>query len=218
MWGNAVRPLRTLVLVLVVAATGLLSGGAAGGATPKTAMVDAAYGLLPDGRRVSGRPLAAPQTAPPAALPALYPGPAVPQAAPAPAVAPQPVAKPKPKPIGLAAGTPCRANASACVDLSANRAWLISNGKIQYGPVPISHGRKGFRTPPGTFRVSYKAADHVSSVYDAEMPYSVFFNGGIAFHEGSVKVLSHGCVHLSGKAARNFFGSLSRGEIVQVVR
>jgi hypothetical protein len=25
-------------------------------------------------------------------------------------------------------------------------------------------------------------------------------------------------VHLSGKAARNFFGSLSRGEIVQVVR
>ena len=60
---------------------GLLSGGAAGGATTTTAMVDAAYGLLPDGRQVSGRPLAAPQTAPPAALPALYPGPAVPQAA-----------------------------------------------------------------------------------------------------------------------------------------
>ena len=217
MWGNAVRPLRTLVLVLVVAATGLLSGGAAGGATTTTAVVDAASGLLPDGR-LWPRPLAAPQTAPrprcrrctPGRRAAAHRAGAGRRAAAA--------AKPKPTPIGLAAGTPCRANASACVDLSANRAWLISNGKIQYGPVPITHGRKGFRTPPGTFRVSYKAADHVSSVYDADMPYSVFFNGGIAFHEGSLKVLSHGCVHLSGKAARNFFGSLSRGEIVQVVR
>ncbi len=134
----------------------------------------------------------------------------------APAAAPQPAAKPKP--AGLVAGTPCRATASACVDLSANRAWLISNGKIEYGPVPITHGRKGFRTPPGTFRVSFKAADHVSSIYDAEMPYSVFFNGGIAFHQGSLKQLSHGCIHLSGKAARTFFGSLGRGEVVQVVR
>ncbi len=50
------------------------------------------------------------------------------------------------------------------------------------------------------------------------MPYSVFFNGGIAFHQGSLRQLSHGCIHLSGKAARAFFGSLSRGEIVQVVR
>ena len=218
MWGNAVRPLRTLGLVLVVTAAGLLSGGAAGGASTTGAVVDVASGLLPAGRLVTGRAVAAP--APPPAVPALFPAPA-PQLVPAPAVTPpQPAVtpKPKPKPVGLATGTPCRANASACVDLSANRAWLISNGKIQYGPVPITHGRKGFRTPPGTFRVSYKAADHVSSVYDAEMPYSVFFNGGIAFHEGSLKQLSHGCIHLSGKAARNFFGSLGRGEIVQVVR
>ena len=115
-------------------------------------------------------------------------------------------------------GTPCRANASACVDLSANRAWLIDNGKVKYGPVPITHGRKGFRTPAGSFRVSFKAADHVSSIYDAEMPYSVFFNDGIAFHQGSLTVLSHGCIHLSGKAAKTFFGALGRGELVQVVR
>ncbi len=127
-----------------------------------------------------------------------------------------PKAKP-PAPVKVA-GTPCRANASACIDLSANRAWLISDGEVQYGPVAITHGRKGFRTPPGSFRVSYKAADHVSSVYDAEMPYSVFFNGGIAFHQGSLKQLSHGCVHLSGKAAKTFFGALTRGELVQVVR
>ena len=65
--------------------------------------------------------------------------------------------------------------------------------------MPITHGRKGFRTPPGTFQVSFKNADHVSSIYDAQMPYSVFFNGGIAFHQGSLRQLSHGCIHLSAR-------------------
>jgi lipoprotein-anchoring transpeptidase ErfK/SrfK len=50
------------------------------------------------------------------------------------------------------------------------------------------------------------------------MPYSVFFNGNIAFHQGSLKQLSHGCIHLSGKAAKTFFKALSRGEVVQVAR
>ena len=76
----------------------------------------------------------------------------------------------------------------ACVDLSANRSWLLRDGQVTYGPVPITHGRKGFRTPPGTFRVASKRRDHVSSIYDAEMPWSVFFNGGVAFHEGSLTV------------------------------
>jgi lipoprotein-anchoring transpeptidase ErfK/SrfK len=49
------------------------------------------------------------------------------------------------------------------------------------------------------------------------MPYSVFFNGGIAFHEGSLKAQSHGCVHLSRAAATKFFGHLSVGSTVQVV-
>jgi lipoprotein-anchoring transpeptidase ErfK/SrfK len=217
---NAVRPLRTLWLVLVVSAAALLSGGAAGGAPTADAFVATASGLLPDHRLVAGQPFAVPASEPVPAIGVVLAGP-VPQALPEqPAAAPQPAAKlkPKPKPAGPVAGTPCRATASACVDLSANRAWLISNGKIKYGPVPITHGRKGFRTPPGTFRVSFKKADHVSSIYDADMPYSVFFNGGIAFHQGSLKQLSHGCIHLSGKAARTFFAALGRGEVVQVVR
>ena len=73
-----------------------------------------------------------------------------------------------------------------------------------------------FRTPPGTFQVSFKSKDHVSTIYDAEMPFSVFFNGGVAFHQGSLKVASHGCVHLSRTAAQKFFNSLSRGDQVQV--
>ena len=81
--------------------------------------------------------------------------------------------------------------------LSTNQAWLLRGGKVVSGPVPISHGRTGFLTPPGSFRVTFKSQDHVSTIYDREMPYSVFFNGGIAFHQGSVRQKSHGCVHLT---------------------
>ena len=112
---------------------------------------------------------------------------------------------------------PCAPTARACVRLSTNQAWLLRDGKVVSGPVPISHGRKGFATPPGTFRVTYKSEDHVSSIYDQEMPYSVFFNGGIAFHQGSVRLKSHGCVHLTASAARTFFGELRPGDRVQVV-
>ena len=87
---------------------------------------------------------------------------------------------------------------------------------MSYGPVPITHGRKGFRTPPCSFRVSFKSADHVSSIYDAEMPYSVFFNGNIAFHQGSLADQSNGCVHLSWDASETFFDTLSVGDAVYV--
>jgi lipoprotein-anchoring transpeptidase ErfK/SrfK len=103
------------------------------------------------------------------------------------------------------------------VKLSTNQAWLLRGGKVVAGPVPISHGRKGFATPPGSFRVSFKNQDHVSSIYDQAMPYSVFFNGGIAFHQGSVRQKSHGCIHLTAPAARTFFAELQRGDRVQVV-
>ncbi len=116
----------------------------------------------------------------------------------------------------MAAGTPCRGTARACVDLSARQAWLIRDGVVVHGPVPITSGRRGYRTPPGTFRVTFRNIDHVSSIYDAPMPYSVFFNGGIAFHQGSLSELSHGCIHLSRSAAREFYGSLRTGDVVQV--
>jgi lipoprotein-anchoring transpeptidase ErfK/SrfK len=119
---------------------------------------------------------------------------------------------PKPPP-----GVPCTGAADACVDLSANKTWLLSDGQIVFGPVSITSGRSGFETPPGTFKVGWKNKDHVSSIYDAPMPYSVFFNGGIAFHEGSLSEKSHGCIHLDPGAAKKYFGELSVGDTVEVV-
>jgi hypothetical protein len=50
------------------------------------------------------------------------------------------------------------------------------------------------------------------------MPYSVFFtHSGIAFHQGSLRVPSHGCIHLGHGAAVTFFNSLAVGQVVQVV-
>lgn len=201
------RVRRVLALCVIVALTGLLSGAAGGAAPTAEAAVAAAWGLLP-GRSA---PAAAPEVAAPGAVPA-----EVPAAAPVRQQTRQEMTSVRVAPV-IVPGTPCLDTARACIDLSGAQAWLIDDGAVSYGPVPITSGRKGFRTPPGTFSVDFHSRNHVSSIYDAPMPYSVFFNGGIAFHQGSLSELSHGCIHLSRSAAREFFGSLDRGDTVQVV-
>jgi L,D-transpeptidase catalytic domain len=141
---------------------------------------------------------------------------APPPAVPAPAAPPAP---PKPAVPAKPAGVPCAATVRACIDLAHNKAWLLRGGVVEYGPVPITSGRPGYRTPVGTFRVLSKERLHLSRAFDnAPMPFSVFFIPGIAFHQGSLAVTSHGCIHLSKAAAIRFFGSLARGDVVQAVR
>lgn len=117
------------------------------------------------------------------------------------------------------ATAPCGSSAAACVSLGSQRAWLMSGGQVTYGPTPITSGKPGQRTPPGVFHVLWKDKNHRSSIFNnAPMPYSVFFTDtGIAFHEGSLKRPSAGCIHLSRSAAQTFFDKLSVGQIVQVV-
>ena len=115
-------------------------------------------------------------------------------------------------------GPPCVAVARACVDLSAQQAWLMRDGEVTYGPVPAATGKASAPTDAGTFRVSWKDLHHRSSEFrNAPMPYSVFFNDGEAFHKGSVTVRSHGCVHLTHRAAQTFYNTLHVGDVVQVV-
>ncbi|GLZ46793.1 hypothetical protein Acsp06_29780 [Actinomycetospora sp. NBRC 106375] len=116
------------------------------------------------------------------------------------------------------AGTPCDADVDACVDLSEQRAWLTDGaGNVTYGPVGALGGTRKYPTPTGTFSVDYKDADHVSNLYDAEMPNSVFFAPAVAFHRGSLSERSHGCIHLGRSASQKFFSELSSGDTVQVV-
>jgi len=194
-------------LALAVAA-GVMAGGvtAVARAEPAAVWGAAAHVVAPV---VAPRPAAHPAVIAPA------PAPAAPR--PAPAAPPAPPAKPAvpAKP----AGVPCAATVRACIDLAHNKAWLLRGGVVEYGPVPITSGRSGYRTPVGTFRVLSKERVHLSRAFDnAPMPYSVFFIPGIAFHQGSLSVTSHGCIHLSKAAAIRFYGSLARGDVVQAVR
>jgi L,D-transpeptidase catalytic domain len=139
---------------------------------------------------------------------------------------PPPVALPTPKPVVpskplKAKNAPCVAIVRACVKLSTRQAWLLDGaGKVTYGPVPITSGKKSDKTPTGMHAVLWKDADHKSAEFDdAPMPWSVFFaDGGIAFHTGSLRAQSSGCIHLSDGAARKFFSTLDIGDSVQVLK
>src|SRR4051794_41917789 len=49
----------------------------------------------------------------------------------------------------LVPGTPCSISARSCVDLEAQRAWVIQDGKGIRGPVAISAGGGGKGEPGG---------------------------------------------------------------------
>jgi lipoprotein-anchoring transpeptidase ErfK/SrfK len=115
-------------------------------------------------------------------------------------------------------GTPCDITDGACIELSSQQTWLISNGAVTYGPVPITSGRPGYETPTGYFPVLHKVKHEVSRPYNnAPMPNSVYFTSyGIAFHQGSLVEASHGCIHLSWEASQTYFDFLHSGQQVQV--
>jgi hypothetical protein len=131
--------------------------------------------------------------------------------------APAPVAAPV---AAAPAAAPCAPSARACFSVSQRKAWLTDGaGRVTYGPVPALGGTSSYPTPVGTFRVSFKDADHVSNLFNpGQMPNSVFFSPAIAFHQGSLSQRSHGCIHLSKSASTTFFRSLGSGDQVQVVR
>jgi lipoprotein-anchoring transpeptidase ErfK/SrfK len=81
----------------------------------------------------------------------------------------------------------------------------------EYGPWKISSARGGYTTPTGTFSVNYTSRMHYSKQYHwSPMPYSVFFNRGVATHgthaTGSLgRPASHGCVRLHTRNAKTFY-------------
>jgi lipoprotein-anchoring transpeptidase ErfK/SrfK len=73
----------------------------------------------------------------------------------------------------------------------------------------ILGGKPGHQTPQGTFQVEWRNRMHYSRQFNnAPMPYSVFFKGGAAIHEGSLSTRSHGCVHVTRTAAAKIFNGV----------
>ena len=112
----------------------------------------------------------------------------------------------------------CPPEARACIDLGKQRSWLQNNGQVTHGAVPISSGAVGHETPRGVHYVNRKVRDEISREFNnAPMPYSVYFtHNGIAFHEGSVNLMSHGCIHLNHADAVKYFDTLQIGDMVYV--
>jgi lipoprotein-anchoring transpeptidase ErfK/SrfK len=98
----------------------------------------------------------------------------------------------------------------ASIDLTSQRMTVRAGGKTLHS-WKISSGRAGYETPTGTFRPNWMARDWHSRKYDmAPMPYSVFFNGGIATHgttsvRGLGRPASHGCIRLETQNAKAFY-------------
>lgn len=145
------------------------------------------------------------------------PFPGTPAPVPVPAPAPAPEEAPAPAPAPEIPESPCPPSARACVDLANQTTWLQQDGHIIWGPVPMSSGAQGYETTTGYLSVTRKVRDEWSIPYDAPMPYSVYFtNDGEAFHEGSVNLMSHGCIHLNHDDAVKYFDTLQIGDGVYI--
>ena len=98
----------------------------------------------------------------------------------------------------------------AQVNLSTQTMTVKRDGRVIHR-WPVSSGRKGYRTPTGTYSVKRMHTMWHSRKYNmSPMPYSIFFRGGYAVHGSNyVKQLgrpaSHGCIRLHTSNAKRLF-------------
>ncbi|MFI9646065.1 L,D-transpeptidase [Streptomyces sp. NPDC052040] len=107
-----------------------------------------------------------------------------------------------------------------CVDQSRQLLWVQRGRKVVFGPVPARTGMPGHRTRNGTHPVYRRVVKFWSSLYDAPMPYSQFFDGGQALHASYRPIFedpgSHGCVNLRYDDAKALWSLLRLGDGVRV--
>ncbi|WP_078889930.1 L,D-transpeptidase family protein [Streptomyces maremycinicus] len=115
---------------------------------------------------------------------------------------------------------PVRVHRVACVDLDRQLTWVQKGTKVLFGPVPMRSGRAVHPTRKGWHTVYWRHKNHVSTLYNAPMPYAQFFDGGQAFHAVydsiHTTVGSMGCVNLTVGDARRLWGVLKKGDRVYV--
>lgn len=84
----------------------------------------------------------------------------------------------------------------------------------------VSTGRRGYRTPHGTFTILEKRVRHYSNLYNnAPMPYMQRLTwDGVTLHAGRAtgRARSHGCIRLPKRFARELFAVTSIGTKVVV--
>ena len=76
-----------------------------------------------------------------------------------------------------------------------------------------------YPTPRGRFPILAKLKDHRSSLYDAEMPYTLrLTSDGVSIHGSNVRrgAATHGCIGVPKDFAARIFQSVQPGDLVFV--
>lgn len=102
------------------------------------------------------------------------------------------------------------------VDLRSQLISVFMSGH-EIGTAVIVYGADNKQTPAGTLHILSKAKEHRSSLYDAEMPFTLRLTGdGVSIHGSKVRAgaASHGCIGVPLEFARRLFGAARVGDEV----
>ena len=106
------------------------------------------------------------------------------------------------------------------VSIEEQKAYVFRAGKL-IAVTTVSTGKRGHRTPTGSFTILQKNRRHFSNLYNnAPMPNMQRLTwGGIALHAGALPgyPASHGCVRLPLEFSRMLFGVTKMGGRVHIV-
>ncbi len=106
------------------------------------------------------------------------------------------------------------------VDIEAQRLYVYRGG-VEIGRSSLIYGADDKPTPFGTFPILEKKKDHISNLYDAEMPYMLRLTwDGIAIHGSEVDDWSatHGCIGLPDDFAALLFAEVRLGDKVVITK
>lgn len=117
-------------------------------------------------------------------------------------------------------GCPDGTSVVVCIDMDRQLLWIEDAGTISFGPVPARTGMPRYPTHKGWHEIFDRKEEFWSTLYDAPMPFSQFFDGGQALHASYRPIFedpgSHGCVNLRYDDAKALWSGLRMGDAVYV--
>src|SRR5947209_4593314 len=105
------------------------------------------------------------------------------------------------------------------VDLGSQLISVFRSGH-EIGTAVIVYGGENKQTPAGKLHILGKDRDHRSSLYDAQMPYTLRLTGdGVSIHASNVRwgAATHGCIGVPFPFAERLFNAARIGDEVVVV-